>query len=127
LGAEANQQPLYNDYRGVRLGMTADETRAKLGEPMQKADDQDFYAFSEKETAQICYDASHQVVTISVDYIGAGSGAPDYKSIIGREIQTRPDGSLYQLVRYVKAGFWVSYNRTGGPSPVVTVTLQKLQ
>src|SRR6266496_4033360 len=43
LGSEANQQqPLYSGYRGVSLGMTADETRAKLGEPLQKADDQDF-------------------------------------------------------------------------------------
>jgi len=30
------QQPLYREYRGVRLGMTATEVRAKLGEPVMK-------------------------------------------------------------------------------------------
>ena len=36
------QQPLYREYRGVRLGMTATEARAKLGEPAMKSDEQDF-------------------------------------------------------------------------------------
>ena len=27
------QQPLYTEYKGVRLGMTAQEVRTKLGEP----------------------------------------------------------------------------------------------
>ena len=27
------QQPLYSDYKGVRLGMAAEEVRAKLGKP----------------------------------------------------------------------------------------------
>lgn len=36
------QRPLYKEYRGVRLGMTAAETRAKLGEPAMKSDEQDF-------------------------------------------------------------------------------------
>ena len=32
----AAQQPLFTEYKGIRLGMTAAETRAKLGEPMLK-------------------------------------------------------------------------------------------
>ena len=39
------QQPLYREYRGVRLGMTAADERAKLGEPAMKSDEQDFYVF----------------------------------------------------------------------------------
>ena len=49
------QQPLYREYRGVRLGMTAAEARAKLGEPTMKSDEQDFYVISANETAQIGY------------------------------------------------------------------------
>src|SRR6202795_1131640 len=75
---ETAQQPFYTEYKGVRLGMSAEEARAKLGTPALKDSDQDFYMFSENETAQIGYDAAHKVVTISVDYVG-GTGAPDYK------------------------------------------------
>jgi outer membrane protein assembly factor BamE (lipoprotein component of BamABCDE complex) len=44
--AEEVQQPLYREYRGVRLGMTADETRAILGSPVLKSDDLDYYVIS---------------------------------------------------------------------------------
>ena len=66
-----------------------------------------------------------RVVAISVDYLAGGSGAPDYKDVIGEKVETRPDGSLYKLVRYEKAGFWVSYNRSAGNS-MVTITIQKI-
>jgi hypothetical protein len=118
------QQPLYSEYRGVRIGMTAAEVRTKLGEPLQKADDGDFYAFSDKETAQIAYDASHIVKTISVDYVG-GVGAPDYKAIVGSDVEVKPDGAIYKVVRYDALGLWVYYNRTAGAAPTVTITLQK--
>lgn len=121
----ANQQPLYTEYKGVRLGMTADEARAKLGEPTLKANDQDYYALSDTETAQIGYDDARKVTTISVDYIG-GVGAPDHKVVVGADIETRFDGSLYKLVRYESLGYWVSYNRTAGPAMNVTVTIQKI-
>lgn len=117
-------QPLYSAYKGVRIGMSADEVRAKLGEPAQKANDQDFYVISEKETVQICYNALHSVMAISVDYLG-GSGPPDYKEVIGQEVETKPDGSVYKLVRYEKAGFWVSYNRSASNS-MVTITIQQI-
>src|SRR5215218_7389893 len=61
------QQPLYREYRGVRLGMTAEEARAKLGVPAMMSDEQDFYIFSANETAQLVY-AEQKVVTISTDY-----------------------------------------------------------
>ena len=116
---------LYSDFKGVRIGMTTEEARAKLGEPAQKADDQDLYVISETETAQIYYDTSHKVVAISVDYLAGGSGAPDYKDVVGEKVETRPDGSMYKLVRYEKAGFWVSYNRSADNS-TVSITVQKI-
>jgi hypothetical protein len=30
-------------------------------------------------------------------------------------------------VRYPKAGFWVSYSRTAGDTPIVTIQIQKMQ
>src|SRR2546425_13204420 len=64
--ARAAEQPLYSDYKGVRIGMTADEARSKLGQPSLKSDDQDYYAFSDRETDQIAYDPTHKDRTLSV-------------------------------------------------------------
>ncbi len=121
----ATQKPVYTEYKGVRLGMLAEEARAKLGTPALKDSDQDYYVFSENETAQIVYDTAHKVVTISVDYLG-GIGAPDYKAVVGGELEQMTSGPLYRLVRYESQHFWVSYNRTTGPVATVTVTLQKI-
>jgi len=121
----AAQQPLYTEYRGVSIGMKAQDVRTKLGEPLQKADDMDFYVFSEgKEMAQIAYDASHAVKAVSVDYLG-GVSAPDYKLVVGPNVDLKPDGSIYKLIRYDSLGVWVYYNRTGGEAPMVTITIQK--
>lgn len=120
------EQPVQSEYKGVRLGMTTEEARAKLGEPALKADDQDYFVFSDSETATVAYDRTHKVVTISVDYQN-GVGAPDYRAVVGEDIQPNPDGSLHKLVRRESQGFWVSYSRTApGTGAVVTITIQKL-
>ena len=124
-GHSQAQQPLFREYRGVRLGMTADEARAKLGVPAMKSDEQDFYVFSANETAQIVY-AEQKVVTISTDYTG-GIGAPDYKSVVGEGLQQRPDGSLFRMVLYDSERFWVSYNKSTSEVPVVTITIGTLK
>ncbi len=119
------QQPLYTDYKGVRLGMTADDVHTKLGNPVLKDAELDYYVFSDNETAQIAYDANHKAKAISVDYAG-GVGAPDFKTVVGPTLDSRPDGSQYKVVRYESLGFWVSYNRTAGPVMIVTITIQKI-
>lgn len=125
--ANAQTQPLYREYRGVRLGMTAAETRAKLGEPMFKSDDQDVYAFRSDETAQIVYDAENKVVTISIDYTG-GVGAPDYRTVVGAGLLLqRPDGSLFRVVHYNAERLWVSYNKSADVVPMVTITIQAIR
>jgi hypothetical protein len=124
--AEVVAVPLYRDYKGIQLGELAEDVHKKLGVPAQSDPAQDFYIFSETETAQFFYDSSKKVTAISVDYLTTGSGVPDYKQIVGADIETRADGSMYKLVRYPKAGFWVSYNRTPGTAPLVTVTIQKI-
>lgn len=120
----ATQQPLFSEYKGIRLGMTAQEVRAKLGDPTMKADDQDYYVISPTESAQFAYDKAQKVVTISIDYTGPGS--PDYRNVVGASIEEKEDGALYKLVRYSAQRFWVSYCRTSGASPTVTITIQKM-
>ena len=120
----ASPQPLFSEYKGIRLGMTAQEVRAKLGEPTVKGDDQDYYVISQTETAQFAYDKAQQVVTISIDY--TGPGLPDYRNVVGASIDEKEDGALYKMVRYEAQRFWVSYNRTSGAAPTVTITIQKM-
>ena len=110
------ESALFHDYRGVELGMTADE-----------GDEQDFYIFGESETAQIVYDKEHKVVTISADFLTVGASVPTAKQVFGSDIEAKADGSVYKMVRFTKAGYWLSYNRTSGASPLTTVTLQKIQ
>ena len=118
------QQPLYAEYKGVRLGMTDKEVRAKLGKPALTDNELNFFVFSEKETAQITYDAARKARAISTDYAD-GVGAPDHKAVVGTDLEPK-NGSLYKMVRYESLGFWVSYNRTTGPVAVVTITIQKI-
>ncbi len=119
------QEPLYTDFRGVKLGMTPEDVRAKLGNPVVKDAEMDYFVLGDTVTAQVVYDAAHKVKMISVDYAN-GTGAPDYHSVVGNELTTKPDGSAYAMVRYESRGFWVSYNRTAGTVTVVTVTIQKI-
>ena len=116
----------FNAYRGVQLGMTAEEVRKKLGEPKDKGTEQDFYVFNDIETAQIVYDKSQKVVTISADFLTQGPDVLTAKQVLGSEVDAKSDGSVYKLVRFPKAGYWVSFNRTSGASPMTTVTLQKI-
>ena len=119
--------PAFHEYRGVQLGMSADDVRKKLGTPKDKSDEQDFFIFNETETAQILYDKLHKVITISADFMSSGNTVPTAKQVLGAELEAKPDGSIYRMVRYPKAGCWLSYNRTAGNSPLTTVTIQKIE
>ncbi len=117
---------VFKEYRGVQLGMTADEVRKKLGAPKDKGDEQDFFVFGDNESAQIVYDATHKVVTISADFLPAAASVPSAKQVLGSDLEAKADGSVYKMVRFPKAGYWLSYNRTGGASPMTSITLQKI-
>ena len=105
--------------------MTAEEVRAKL-EDVKKGDRQDFLVFSERESAQIYYDDQGKVTAISIDYFGDNNNAPSSDAVLGAALQAKADGSMYQLNRYPEAGYWVSYNRTAGDKPIITITMQKM-
>ena len=123
--SKASTAPVYSDYRGVAIGMTADEVRSKL-EGVKKGKGQDFLISSEHESAQIYYDDKNKVSAISIDYIGDVSKAPSPETVLGTGLEAKADGSMYKLSRYPEAGYWVSYNRTAGDKPIVTITIQKM-
>lgn len=127
--AGTDEAPLFHEYRGIQIGWLADDVRKKLGAPANKGDEQDYYVFGENdhERVQILYDKTGKVTTISVDFMGSGPNVITPQQVFGADFEGKPDGSKHKLVRYPKAGCWVSYSRTAGDSPVISVTIQKIQ
>lgn len=122
-GAEA--APVFSEYRGVRIGMPVAEVRDALERYLKaKGEKQDFLVLSETETAQIYYDGAGKVTAISIDYTANNGNMPAALEVLGTDIEPKPDGSMYALKRYPAAGYWVSYNRTSGNNPTVTITMQ---
>lgn len=117
--------PVYKDFMGVTIGMSANEVREKLDHLKDKGEHQDFFVFSDSHTAQVFYEQG-RVTAISVDYQVKGGEAPTPESVLGESVPAKPDGSMYQLERYPAAGYWVVYSRTAGDSPIVTITMQKI-
>ena len=123
----AADDPVFLDYRGIQIGWLADEVRKKLGAPADKSDEQDIFVFNEKELCQVIYDkATRKVTAISVDFTNGASSPITPQQVFGSDIEAKPDGSKYRLVRYPKAGYWVSYNRTAGDTPMITITMTKI-
>ena len=116
----------FGDYKGVKIGMSAEEARRLLGTPKEKGKEQDFFAFSDSETAQVFYDAEGKVTAVAVSFYGGKGNAPEPSAVLGKNVEAKADGSLYQRERYQDAGYWVSYSRTAGDAPLVTITIQKI-
>jgi len=123
---EKAEEPPFHEYKGVRIGMTADEARKKLGSPTDKDDKQDSYVFNDNESCQVYYDGTKKVYAVAVTYLG-GKTIPAPKTVLGIEADSKQDGSLYKMLRFPKVGYWVSYTRTAGDSPMTLVTIQKIQ
>lgn len=121
--------PVFTNYREIKIGSTADEVRDKLGKAKVNDEDGFYYEFSDNESAQMIIDKDKKVRLISVTYSGESESAPKVEEVLGREItvEAKPDGSMYHLVDYPEAGYWVAYSRTAGENPIVTVTMQKMR
>ena len=126
--SKAIPSPVFEGYRGIKIGTPVSEVRDALERYVKaKGDKQDLLILSDNETAQIYYDSAGKVTAISIDYLAKNDHAPTAIEVLGVDIAPKPDGSVYALKRYPAAGYWVSYNRTSGESPTITVTMQVLQ
>lgn len=122
----ASQNKGMSDYRGVAIGMTTDDVRKKLGSPKDKSDTMDLYTFSDAESAQFYYGPEKTVTAIMITFSGELKDAPLPKTVLGEEVEAKPDGSIFKMVRFPKAGYWISYNRTPAPDAIVNIALQKM-
>jgi hypothetical protein len=123
--ATPSDEPLYGEFKGLKLGASQGEARKLLGNPREKDKAQDFFVFSERERARVYYDDKGAVSAIIVTYIGKSAKAPEPKAILGSDIEAKPDGSMYKMVSYPKAGYWVAYSRTAGDEPLTIITMQR--
>ena len=112
-------------FRGVKIGMATDDARKKLGSPREKSPEQDFYVFNDTEAVQICYEKG-AVSAIAIDYMTGSHSVPSPKEVLGSDADAKADGSIHKVVRYPKAGYWISYSRTAGAEPTITITMQKI-
>jgi len=124
--ADPENQPAFTEFKGVRIGMTSDEARKKLGSPHDKSAEMDLYVFNDTQAVQVYYDKTGVVSAISIDFMDGATGIPAAKDVLGTEADAKPDGGLYKMMRYPKAGYWVSYSRTAGKTPTTTITMQKI-
>ncbi len=122
-----NLKPVMVEYKSIAIGTPANEVRHKLGKAEIDENNGLFYRFSNDEFVQIRLDSDHNVRLIAITY--SGKNAPKAADVFGAgvKIEPRPDGSIYQLVQYPKAGFWVAYSQSAGTNPTTTVTLQKMR
>jgi hypothetical protein len=120
--------PVLQDYKGVKIGMTADEVRAKLGKA--KSDDKDgfFYTISDFETVQVLLDGQQKVRAISIMYDGESPNPMKFEDVFGKSVEPekQASGAIYKLVNYPDSGYWVSYNRMAGEKPMTIVVMQKM-
>ena len=120
--------PVWQNYKGVGIGTSADEVRTKLGAPKSEDADGFFYIFSETENAQFLLDKDKKVRTVQVVFTAENNAPPKFADVFGNtaEPEAKPDGSVFKMVKYTDAGYWVSYNRMAGEKAMVIIMIQKM-
>jgi len=125
-GTDPAAEPAFKDYKGVRIGMSADEVANKLGEPAVKDENEEVFLVSDFEMVQVSYDKADGVNAISITYSAKHENPPTALAVLGEDVAAHADGRIYKLIRYPELGYWVAYNRTAGEAAVVSVTMNKM-
>jgi len=125
-GTNPATEPAFKDYRGVSIGMSADEVAEKLGEPAVKDNNEEVFLISDVEMVQVLYDKAGGVSALSITYSAEHTNPPAALAVLGEDVAADADGRIYKLIRYPESGYWVAYSRTAGTAPVVSVTINKM-
>lgn len=118
--------PPYQDLKGARLGMEAEEIHRFLGKPSEKDEAVEYFEFSDVKRARVYYGVDGKAEAIVATYIGPGSEAPTPESVLGLSIEFAPDGSGSRRIDYEAHGYWVAYSRTAGEKPYTIITMKTL-
>jgi len=74
----------------------------------------------------VFYDAGGKIAAVYLKFEGEAETTPQPEQVLGRSVDANTDGSIYDRVRRPDEGYWICYSRTGGDSPIVTVTIQRM-
>ena len=123
----AASAPFLKEYRKASIGMTADTLRDAWGKPENEYSDGLFYELSESEMVQIALGPEKKITAIAITFI-KGKGAPSFAQVFGEGVtpENRENGSVYRMVRYPDAGYWVAYYAGPAEKADVSLTMQKL-
>ncbi len=124
--AAQTERPPFSSYKGVSIGIPIENARAILGNPKEIAEKQDFYLFSENESMQVFYEDGKTVTAIMVTFVGTLDLAPTAKDVFGEEVAANEDGSFFKMMRYPKAGFWISYSHAASADKMINIAMQKI-
>ncbi len=124
--AAAQTAPVFDAYRGVKIGMTSGEARKALGNAKEESDKEDYYEFDNGESARVLYDEAKNVRVISATYSKNLESAPQSKAVVGEAIEPREDGGMFKMVQYPSHGFWISYVKIAGDEAMIIITMQKM-
>ena len=124
--AKAFPVPAMTEFRKAGIGIAADDLKKAWGKPQVEDDTGFIYEFSEKEMAQVAINGDKKVDAIAVTFRD-GTGAPKAEEVFGphEKIERKENGSVFHMVRYPEAGYWVSY-LSQGPGKMVILTYKKL-
>lgn len=115
------------EFRKVGIGMSADDVESAWGEPKVKDDSGFLYNLSDSETAQIEVGPEKKVTAIAIMFKN-GKGAPSLAEVFGAgaTADREQNGTVYKMVRYPDAGYWLSYYAGSGENAVTTITIRRL-
>ncbi|HEX6125503.1 MAG TPA: hypothetical protein VFZ23_09055 [Pyrinomonadaceae bacterium] len=119
--------PFLKEYRKLTIGAPADTLRELWGKPTVEDSDGFVYKMSDSETIQIMIGPEKNISAIAVTFDN-GKGAPSFADVFGEAVlpEKRENGSVYKMVRYPDAGYWVAYYMGPPENATVSVTMQKL-
>ena len=124
--AKAVHVPAMTEFRNAGIGTTAEELKKAWGKPELEDATGFIYQFSPTEMAQVALDAKQKVDTIAVTFQD-GTGAPKAQDVFGpkEKIERKDNGTVFHMVRYEEAGYWVSYFSQGEGKTVI-ITYKKI-
>lgn len=119
--------PFLKEYRNVSIGTPAEALREAWGKPEIEYSDGFLYEMSDSETIQIVIGPEKKITAIAITFI-EGKGAPSFADVFGEGVapEKRENGSVYRMVRYPDAGYWVAYYTGPAENADVSLTMQKL-
>jgi len=91
--------------------MDMNEARKEARRAGRQGDAQDFFMFSRRSLVRSSTTRATRCSPSPSPSLGNGSGAPA-EGRARTEIEAKADGSMFKLIRYPVAGYWVSYSKT---------------